>query len=115
MKSKIPFSLWLTCEHCKHKVVLFTDFSQTESKCANGMNCGKMSKLDETEKIEAYINYLEIGFDEYKKSFLAECSKNKALSTKQTHVKTLTGGTRIVYNDFNSIQWSVNQNIKDLK
>jgi len=66
MKNKIPFILWLVCEHCNNRTVLFRDIDDIESKCAN-RDCTKISKLDRESKFNAYINFLETEYLDLKR------------------------------------------------
>ena len=96
--------LLLTCEHCKNKTLICCQIDETEILCAYG-ECHKISKVNEIEKLKAYVLYLE---EQPKKTIF--------IDYPTILVKTPNDGTRLIrQDDFNSIQWALTQNIKDLK
>lgn len=82
------------------------DLDDVEIKCAYD-GCGKMSKIDLTEKISSYIKSLEDTISEYKIKIDIEREKRITLENKRHSIKTLTGNERLVYNTEDSIQWAV--------
>ena len=102
-----------TCEFCKAKTVLFSSINETESKCANG-DCAKISKLNRDEMVNLYIKYLEESLTRTAK--VCKITNDKLTNLeRQSHLVKTNSGFRLAYNEFNSIQWALTENIEHLK
>jgi hypothetical protein len=80
------------------------DLTETSILCANG-DCHRQSTVNEIEKLKAYILYLEQN----------PKPRMMFIDYPTILVKTPNGCRTVRQNDFNSIQWALTQNIKDLK
>jgi hypothetical protein len=75
------------------------DKNTVEVQCANG-ECGKMSKVNESEKTGAYVSYLE-------KELLFQCNRHPPSPVDLGQLFRTKNGWRRVLNSPNSIQWAL--------